>query len=203
MNQAILGLILITAAGCNGTGTGGSQDMAAAQDLASGTPTCANYCATIMASCSATTNQQYTTLDNCMNSCKAIPIGTAADTSGDTLGCRTYHANAAKADPTTHCPHAGPGGNGVCGADCAGFCQIAMMYCVGANQIYATAQDCMNVCMQFPDTLRFNVNDATVMASAAQACLLYHVQEASSNPPDHCLGDLIGSDGGVKSVTCM
>jgi hypothetical protein len=191
------GLIVCALAGCNSTNNNGGPDMAA------GTPDCTTYCTTIMASCSATADQQYTTLANCMNSCKAMPLGAASDTSGDTLGCRIYHAKAAAGNPGTHCPHAGPGGNGVCGADCAGYCQIALMYCTGANQIYTDANDCMTTCMAFPDTLRFNVTDATVMASNSQACLLYHAQEASSNPPDHCLGDLTKGDGGINSVTCM
>jgi hypothetical protein len=204
MNKITFALIACAWIGCSSNNNNPPpQDLAVAPDLASaGAPDCATYCTAIMANCTGT-NQQYTTVDNCMNVCKAIPVGTAADQSGNTLGCRIYHANFAKNDPVTHCPHAGPGGNGVCGADCAGYCQIALMYCTGANQIYTSPQDCMTTCMSFPDTLRFNVNDATVQASNSQACLLYHSQEASSNPPDHCLGDLQKGDGGIKSVTCM
>jgi hypothetical protein len=202
MPKTTFGLIACALIGCNSNTPAPAQDMAKAPDMAAGAPDCASYCTAIMAACTAT-NQQYTTVDNCMNSCKAIPVGGAGDMSGNTLGCRINHANLAKSDPVTHCPHAGPGGNGVCGADCAGYCQIALMYCTGANQIYSSPQDCMTTCMAFPDMLRFNVNDTTVQASNSQACLLYHVQEASSNPPDHCTGDLVKGDGGINSVTCM
>ena len=173
-------------------------------------PTCQAYCTAIMANCTSTTdpdsglpvgNQQYTDLNNCLNSCKAMPVGTAADQGGNTLGCRTYHANAAKADPVTHCAHAGPGGAGVCGNDCDGFCQIAMMYCTAANNaaVYPSLQTCQTDCAKFPDTTKFNIG---VQDGNSVACLLYHVQEASSVPPDHCLGDIIADDAGNNSTTC-
>lgn len=176
----------------------------------SAAPTCQSYCNTIMANCTSTTDpdsglpvgqQQYTDMNNCLNSCKAMPVGTAADTSGNTLGCRAYHATAAKGDPTTHCVHAGPGGAGTCGADCDGFCQIAMMYCTAANSaaVYSSLADCKTQCAKFPDTVKFNIG---VQDGNSVACLLYHVQEASSVPPDHCLGDIIADDAGDNSTTC-
>jgi hypothetical protein len=35
-------------------------------------------------------------------------------TSGNDLSCRIYHATAASTDATTHCPHTGSDGGGVC-----------------------------------------------------------------------------------------
>ena len=58
------------------------------------TPSCATYCADIMANCTGT-NQQYINLASCTRSCPGFPVGTSADTSGNTLGCRAYHATAA------------------------------------------------------------------------------------------------------------
>jgi hypothetical protein len=175
-----------------------------------GTPTCQAYCQAIMANCTSVMgtdggnpvgNQQYTNMDNCMNSCKAIPVGTSADMSGNTLGCRINHAGFAKTDPVTHCPHAGPGGGGTCGNDCDGFCQIATMYCTAAHMaaVFSSAQDCKTKCSQFPTNVTFNIG---VQDGSSVACLLYHVQEASSDPPDHCLGDIIADDAGDKSTTC-
>jgi hypothetical protein len=192
------------AAGCGTSGgSSGTPDMAtaASPDLAmAAAPSCADYCTAIMANCTGDMNQQYTTLDNCMASCKAMPVGATTDTSGNTLGCRLYHAMAAKADPMTHCPHAGPGGAGMCGTNCEGYCQIAEMYCTGANQIYTDAADCARTCARFSDSVRYSIAQ---MTGGSTACLLYHSQEASTNPPDHCLGDLEKGDGGIQSVTCM
>ncbi len=193
-------------AGTSDSGGGGDGG----GDSAAATPTCQAYCNAIMANCTSVNdpdsglpvgNAQYTTMSNCLNSCKAMPVGTAADTSGNTLGCRTYHANAAKADPATHCAHAGPGGAGVCGNDCDGFCQIAMMYCTAANNaaVYSSLQQCMTTCNGFPDTTKYNIG---IQDGYLTACLLYHVQEASSAPPDHCLGDIIADDAGNASTTC-
>lgn len=203
----VLALVL---AGCSNNNTTTTPDMAApAADMAmAATPTCAAYCTAIMANCTGDgtngmpANGQYTSVDNCMHSCAAMPVGAASDTSGNTLGCHLYHDNAAKGDPMLHCPHAGPGGDGVCGAVCDGYCQIAMKYCTSANgaQVYTDLNDCVTTCMAIPNDVRYNIS---VQDGAHEACLLYHVQEASTVPPDHCNDDLAKGDGGIKSVTCM
>jgi hypothetical protein len=194
----------LLAAGCGG---GNST----AVDGSAG-PTCAAYCTAVMANCmgaiapdgGAPTYQQFTTMANCLNSCKAYPVGATGDQSGDTLGCRQNHAVAAKTDPT-QCDAAGPGGAGVCGTDCQGYCQIAQMYCTAANSAmtYSSLSQCMSVCGATPNDVAFSIN---VQAGPHVACLLYHVQEGSSDPPDHCLGDLLPTDAGPPlhpSVTCM
>lgn len=185
-------------------GDGGAADTGTAGDTGmTGSLSCATYCTSLMATCTGA-NQQFTGMDQCLNSCKAYPVGTAADQSGNTLGCRTYHAANAKGDPATHCGHAGPGGAGSCGEDCDGYCQIAMMYCTAANMaaVYSSLAECKTACATFPDTLKFNVTDTTLQTKKEVACLLYHVQEASAAPPDHCLGDLAKDDAGNASMTC-
>lgn len=82
---------------------------------------CAAYCATIGANC-AGADAQYGNNDTCLATCAAFPPGTLADVSGNTLGCRNYHAGAAAQDASTHCVHAGPGGDGICGGNCESFC---------------------------------------------------------------------------------
>ncbi len=166
---------------------------------------CATYCSTIMTNCrgegdGGAGNAQYASMADCLAVCMAMPVGAAADTSGNTLGCRTYHARAAAMDPTTHCPHAGPGGAGLCGSNCEGYCQIAQRYCTGANQVYASLAQCMSTCAMFPDTVRYG---AGVPDGNSTACLLWHVSEGSTNPPDHCVNDLRPADGGAApSATC-
>jgi len=51
----------------------------------------------------------------CEAMCAKWNEGEEGDTSGDSVQCRIYHAGAlAAADPAVHCPHASPGGGGVC-----------------------------------------------------------------------------------------
>jgi len=93
---------------------------------------CDFYCGLIQGVCVGTTDQQYTDVNNCLSQCakiKAGPVGSgtppAVVTSGDTLGCRIYHASVAAAstlpaDVSAHCSHAGfvstPGTCGASGA---------------------------------------------------------------------------------------
>jgi hypothetical protein len=164
------------------------------------TPSCAAYCTTIMQNCTGA-NQQFTNIMNCRQSCKTYPVGALADRSGDTLGCRVYHAGAAAADPNTHCPHAGPSGDGVCGAVCDGYCQLAETYCVPPfiqTAIYTDHNDCETTCGMFRSDMRFNIS---IQSGMEKACLVYHAQEASSNPPDHCNGDL-AKTATLASTTC-
>lgn len=76
-------------------------------------PSCADYCAEYLANCKDDLNA-YVDEADCLAQCGAWYPGTGADTVGDTVGCRDYHAGAAMADAALHCPHAGPGGGGVC-----------------------------------------------------------------------------------------
>lgn len=160
---------------------------------------CEAYCTTIMANCTGD-NQQYGGKAQCLASCKAFPVGAASDTSTNTLGCRTYHAGAASGDAKLHCPHAGPSGQNACGSPCEGYCQLAMMYCTEANKakVYDSNTDCMTTCAKAKTDIPYTVK--TTDGNEA-ACLIYHAQEASVAPADHCIGDLAKKDG-VTSVTC-
>ena len=207
--SAVVAALAIAACSSSSSGSTANDGGTGSTDEGGSSAACQTYCTAIMANCTSMTddtglpvgNQQYTNMNNCLNSCKAFPVGTSADMSGNTLGCRTNHANLAKSDPVLHCPHAGPGGDGTCGSTCDGFCQIARMYCTAANMaaVYSSLQDCQTQCKAFPDTVKFNIG---VQDGSSVACLLYHAQEASSVPPDHCLGDIIADDAGDKSTTC-
>ena len=85
--------------------------------------TCAGLCAQITSACTgtapATNANPYGNMATCMTDCTTDmwPVGTTADTSGNTLGCRVYHSIVAGMSPTnamTHCPHTGVLGGGVC-----------------------------------------------------------------------------------------
>jgi hypothetical protein len=160
-------------------------------------PTCADYCATIQAACT-TTIQQYSNADDCLASCKAFPVGAAGDVAGDTLGCRLTFARKAamSADmAAAHCTQAGPGGDGVCGDNCTGYCDIAMMYCTDANsaKLYDTRAACMADCATRLTDMKLDTGDGPRTDMGNQvACLLYHAQMGAVAPVGHCLGDLAG-----------
>jgi hypothetical protein len=145
---------------------------------------CADYCETIAANCSGSDGQYFEGVDDgmtaCMTACAAFPAGAAADQFGNTLGCRSYHAGAAGQDPAVHCEHAGPGGAGVCGTDCDGFCAIALEVCAA---VYADEAACLSECAQFTDDVAYNT---TVIAGDSLACRLYHLTAAAVDPATHC-----------------
>lgn len=93
--------------------TDGGTDANAMTDV--GVPvTCDGYCTQITTACSA--HAQYTDMAACMTACTNAgwTMGTQSDTTGNTLGCRVYHAIAAVGNAALHCPHAGFLGGGVC-----------------------------------------------------------------------------------------
>ena len=141
--------------------------------------TCAAYCDAIQTNCTGDV-AQYASADTCLAACAAFPAGTAADTSGNTLGCRTYHAGAASAGPDVHCVHAGPGGAGACGDNCEGFCAIALDAC---PDVYADADACAADCANFTDDEPYDTSDT---GGDTLACRLYHLSAATTTPDPHC-----------------
>jgi len=82
--------------------------------VAADAPKCEDYCAAYLANCDGNLNA-YKDEADCLDQCSHFYPGVKGATEGDSVGCREYHAgNPALSDPDTHCPHAGPGGGGVC-----------------------------------------------------------------------------------------
>lgn len=151
-------------------------------DAPAGTVTCTEYCTTIQANCTAA-NQQYADEATCLATCAAFELGMDGDMDGNSVGCRTYHAEMAATNADLHCVHAGPGGAGVCGDNCEGFCTLALAACTGANEQYADLAACMTECAGFPDTEPYDVSDTS---GDTLACRLYHLVTATLNPGVHC-----------------
>jgi hypothetical protein len=184
------------------TGTADGDD-AGRQDAASGDggsaspPTCSAYCSKLKANCSGA-NAQYTSDAVCMAVCTSFPLGAATDTSGNTLGCRLYHAGAAASDATTHCNHAGiTGGDkdptdsaaGTCGEGCEAFCNEAVIACTtatspGGSAPYATKAACMTDCKTFPAAT--NTFSTAATSGDTFNCRAYHLTAASVTPDPHC-----------------
>jgi hypothetical protein len=159
-------------------------------------PDCATYCMAIQANCTGS-NAQYPDPGHCMATCGSFSLGMTGDTSGNTLGCRIYHAGApAMMAPATHCVHAGPGGDktsaappGTCGDACTSFCTLEIKACgvtgdAGGNGQYADMAACMAACAGFDKTHLYTVTSA----GDSLACRLYHATNAaiSGNAATHC-----------------
>jgi hypothetical protein len=172
---------------------------------------CTTYCTKIAANCTGA-NAQFggSSADDatahCTATCAKFDVGTAADTSGATLGCHLYHAGAAAggaANATTHCPHAGPAGAavnaaaGVCGDPCTNFCATNLAVCgvmgTAATGQYASMGACMTACAGFDKTHLYTVDTTAFPAATPKgdslACRLYHLTNAATsaaNATIHC-----------------
>jgi len=179
-------LVLLLAVACNGATASSDSDDPGTTSAAT-SPTdggevdfdCAGYCTQITAHCVGE-HAQYPNLQTCMSTCADFDMGEQADRTGNTLGCRLYHAGAAADAPETHCTHAGPGGNGQCGTNCQGFCTVGLRACPA---IYSDEAACLSTCAGFDDSESFDASD---LGGDTLACRLYHLTVATMFPVDHC-----------------
>ncbi len=148
-------------------------------------PSCTDYCTTIAANCTAA-NLMYASTGECMATCGRFTPGTVGMMSGNTAGCRLYHAGAAAGsvgNANTHCRHGGPGGDGLCGSNCEGFCTIVLGSCTGNNEQYGGSMStCMTECGAFNSTRLYVAN----AQGNNFACRLYHATAASVDANTHC-----------------
>ena len=175
--------------GAEGTSSGGGE----ADDSSGGeaVEVCPDYCSLIGDHCQGD-NAQYDGNVLCEATCANIPEGVAGDELGNTAACRTFHAVLAAEDPDTHCPHAGPAGDGTCGANCESFCSIALSTCEGDLSPFSGAEDCISACEAFPAEPPYS---ATVPDGDNFECRLRHLTLASLQPEVHC--SHIGTDSPV------
>jgi hypothetical protein len=192
---ASAGAFVVAGAGCGDSTGGTSTSTSSSSSAGAVTLTCTTYCAEVLANCTGA-QQQYGSssaddgMTNCAGFCAGLPPGTLADTSGDTLGCRIYHGGGpAKADPVTHCPHAGPSGGdesptgtaGTCGEPCDAFCDAALVVCTGENAQFPDKPTCMTACQGFkPDTVAYSSTDTTLQTANDMGCRIYHLTAASA-----------------------
>jgi len=147
---------------------------------------CAEYCTTLAANCTGT-NLQYASETACLAVCAALAPGTDGDMAGNTVQCRLGRAElaASTGEPSDYCFSAGPGGAGVCGSDCEGFCAVMSATC---TELGSPAQ-CLESCSAIPDlslppqNARYN---ATLQSGDSLQCRLFHVSAASLDPVGHC-----------------
>jgi hypothetical protein len=164
----------------------GSSDLA-------GEPRCDDYCHVVMEACVDTNDEKHQVYDDeaqCQKACEAMDKGNLVNyRKENTVACRKYHSyNAAVfADPTTHCPHAGPGGASVCGEDCQGLCTLIEKGCQSdfEEKYSGSRANCEREC----DTARKqdptyndgkNYSIANVQKGNAFACRLYSAAKSLS-----------------------
>jgi hypothetical protein len=164
----------------------GGGDDAPSIDAPMAALTCAYYCSTIQAACTGAVSQ-YATMQNCLDTCAKFGTpGALGDMSGDTLGCRIYHAEAAQMTPMVHCPHAGPTGGGVCGtSDCAVFCPLQHAICGTTAYPMNGGSSCMGAqgCSSIATNPPYSSND---QSKNDIQCRFYHLTAAATDPTTHC-----------------
>lgn len=140
---------------------------------------CARYCAAVMANCVGPV-QVYESLPVCLRACQAMDPGTQGDRSGNTVACRLFHAKQIElvGEEATECPAAGPGGDGVCGTNCQGYCRLLEGLCPAKFNA-----DCVASCQDIPDLGGY---DSSQTSGLTLQCRLYHVSAATLDPDFHC-----------------
>ena len=158
--------------------TGSSSSSSTGSSSSGGGLSIEGYCTAIMANCTGA-NAQYGDAAQCTAAGMMFDMGTEGETSGDTLGCRDYHADAAKTDAALHCAHAGPFGGDACGALCDNFCKLATATC---KTEYPTAAACMTDCMGYAKMPAYSYQ----ATGDNYACRAYHLTAAVADAATHC-----------------
>jgi hypothetical protein len=188
-----------SSAGAGGDGAGGgatgsteaSAGAAGSADMpnpivARASPLCRDYCDTLAANCTGE-NQQYASPLACLAVCELLEPGTPGVTSGNNVQCRLSLADlaASTGEPGESCYAAGPGGAGMCGSDCEGFCTMMTKKCTELG----TQAQCLQACAAVPDLSRPPTNqryDSSLQTGNSLQCRLFHVSAASIEPATHC-----------------
>lgn len=182
-----------TTTGSGGSGGSGWGQGGIAQG--GGLPSCDAYCADAMSHC-AGGFQQFPDEASCKAFCATWSIGDAAKHQGDTVACHAYHAGApAQGDPDPHCYHAGPSGDGQCGATaCDDFCAAAVQLCTGPQEVWKDEASCKTDCVGFAASGHGFSTDAKT--GDTLECRLYQLTVAATHPVGHC------SSVGKSSTAC-
>ena len=169
-------------------------------DPADEAPDCSDYCRVITAACQDE-SAQYDDVDQCEAVCELLDLGLNADTSNNTVGCRLYHAYNALVDPWTHCSHAGPTGDGHCGAvddseqaPCDTYCTMVEQACPTEFSASFGAIGCVESCSDLDESGRDS--EYTVLDGEAGgetlACRMLYASRAV-NDPSSCAAALGGA----------
>jgi len=172
-----------------GAGAGGAGGSAMAAAGAAGAPgavpgsLCQRYCDTVASAC-AGAFEQYASPAACQAVCELLDPGTPGDTDGNSVECRLTRAQLADTtgEPGNYCFSAGPGGGGVCGNDCEGFCTLMSQKCT----LMGSYEQCLPTCLQVPDLSPDTTYDTSIQSGDSIQCRLFHVTASTLDPVTHC-----------------
>ena len=168
-------------------GAGAAGDLGAAPSEAEEASLCERYCDQVATACTGE-NEQYASLDACLAVCSRIDPGSPGDITGNTIECRLARAQLAQrtGEPGDYCYSAGPGGAGVCGTDCEGFCAVMAQTCPQMGSFGECVPQCNMVpnLSGPPDNITYNT---TVQEGNSVQCRLFHVTAATLDPIAHCI----------------
>jgi hypothetical protein len=165
----------------------GIQDAELDPLLDAGPGLCTSYCDTVQSSCTDA-HAVYTNLATCLGICAQLAEGQPGDQAGNTVECRLTQAENASStgEPQTHCPFAAPGGNGTCGSNCDGYCQLFEQECPSYfDAAYASLGECQSGCAA--DLTDLGTYDVSMSTGATLQCRLWHLAAASVDPEHHCM----------------
>lgn len=153
---------------------------------------CEVYCRYMTESCG---DGFGTDVPTCLATCSAYPSDGAINAAdGNTVQCRTFHAQAAAGD-ASHCEHAGIIGGGACGTDaCDAYCDQVMANCRDSTQLYPDRDACVATCNNMPADGAWDANSGNSVQ-----CRAYHGAGAAKIDPTHCAhasangGDVCGT----------
>ncbi len=167
-------------------GTGGNAALGTAGLSGRELTLCQRFCRTVIEACGTApepgTLAVYDSQFVCERQCEAFDIGAPGDSSGNSAHCRLTHAELARDFPgerRSECPAAGPGGDGVCGDNCEGYCSVMLAECSD----YDSRETCLASCRDVPDLGGF---DISIVEGDSLQCRLYHLNAAAVSPENHC-----------------
>ncbi|MEM6992047.1 MAG: hypothetical protein AAF721_16170 [Myxococcota bacterium] len=148
---------------------------------------CEEYCGLVDDHCGEVA-PQYPGDSVCEAVCLATALGSPGDALGNSVACRTHHALLAARSADPHCLHAGPTGDGTCGARCESFCGLALTVCQGGEAPWPDADACIESCVGWSQVPEYR---ADVEDDDTYACRMRHLTLATLQPELHCahIGD--------------
>ncbi len=173
-------------------------------EAAESTSTCIDYCYQVMGEPGVCVGEFaiYRSLPECFETCGGFPTtGVTGAVSGDSLECRIEHAILAQGPegPAKHCPHAAPGGGGVCvdRSPCEAYClfyydRVEEGECpklerlwgddigsIGEDNVFHPNPGCMETCATFA-----GAGDSWEMSGDSANCRMQYYLMAHRRGPE-------------------